>query len=71
MLVILKEHLVPICRKDTNLSKRTYRVFVIDTRRATEGPSWGYPALSLGALSPFFEPMCCELLSKFDKHGKK
>ena len=40
-------------------------------RHTTEGPSWGYPVLVLGAVCPFLEPFCGELLSKVDRPGKK
>ena len=36
---------------------------------STEGPSWGYPVLVLGAVSSFLEPFCGKLLSKVDEPG--
>ena len=39
-------------------------------RLTTEDPLWGYPVPALGAVSPFLEPFCDELLSKVDKPGK-
>ena len=34
---------------------------------STEGPSWGYPMLVLGAVCSFLEPFCGHLSPKNDK----
>ena len=40
---------------------------IVMRAQPTEGPSWGYPVLVLGAVSFFLEPFCGKSLSKIDK----